>query len=100
MIENYALVSEGAILRDYTTPQYINDEHKRLVDIADSLYNLNIPVSEWGENPEFNYKELYAKYSAEFWELVLKDMHALDSQLDINKAGDLLAEYTMLVDGF
>ena len=80
MVE-YQLVSMGAIIRDYREPRYKNEEHKRLCDIADSLYNINIPVEEWGDNPEFNYKQLYKQYGEEFWTLVIKDMSAIDSQL-------------------
>ena len=87
----YALVSMGAILRDYIDPKYKDDKHKRLVDIADSLYNMNIPVSEWGDNPEYNYKKLYADMGEDFWRLVLQDMSAIDSQLVSHRHVDELA---------
>lgn len=90
----YALVSMGAILRDYIDPEYASDKHKRLVDIADSLYNMNIPVSEWGDNPEYNYKKLYADMGEDFWRLVLQDMHAIDSQLVSDRhVSELSADY-------
>lgn len=90
----YQLVSEGAILRDYIEPEYVSEEHKRLVDIADSLYNMNIPVSEWGDNPEYDYKKLYAEQGEEYWALVLKDMSAIDSQLTSEYHRDeLIGEY-------
>lgn len=94
----YALVSMGAILRDYAEPKYKDDKHKRLVDIADSLYNMNIPVSEWGDNPEYNYKKLYADMGEDFWRLVLQDMHAIDSQLVSDRhVEELLADYNDLL---
>ena len=90
----YQLVSEGAILRDYIDVEYLSDEHKRLVDIADSLYNINIPVEQWGDNPEFDYKKLYKEYGEEYWKLVLKDMSAIDSQLTSEYHRDeLIGEY-------
>lgn len=93
----YQAVSIGAILRDYEKPQYASEEHKRLVDIADSLYNINIPVSEWGDNPEFNYKDLYYSYDQEFWDLVLRDMGAIDSQISDHNIDDLREEYKELL---
>lgn len=95
---SYQLVSMGAILRDYISPKYINEEHEKLCDIADSLYNINIPVEEWRDNPEYDYKGLYKKYSAEFWELVLKDMSAIDSQLVGDRQRDeLIEDYEYMV---
>lgn len=91
---NYTLVSEGAILRDYITPEYINEEHERLVDIADTLYNANIPVEDWNDNPNYNYKALYNKYGKEYWDKVLKDMSAIDSQLTGDRQrDDLILDY-------
>lgn len=95
---NYQVVSVGAILRDYIDPKYINDEHKRLVDIADSLYNINIPVDKWNDNPEYNYKALYHKYdNGDFWTLVLKDMSAIDSQITEHNKQDLIDDYNYMV---
>ena len=93
----YQLVSEAVALRDYTTPTYLNEEHKRLVDIADCLYNANIPISEWNDSPEYDYKALYARYGDEYWNKVLKDISALDSQLTGNNAGELAEEYEGLL---
>lgn len=93
MIE-YQAVSMAVILRDYTENlPYINDEHKRLTDIADTLYNANIPVENWNNNPEFNYKELYNRYGKEFWDLVLKDVGAIDSQVNQYNIEDLKLDY-------
>lgn len=100
MAINYVLVSEAAILRDFTDPEYKNEEHKRLTDIADSLYNTNIPVSEWGDNPEYNYKELYKKYDdGKFWQLVLRDMAAIDDQATGSRyhTAELIEEYKELI---
>lgn len=89
----YNAVSVATMLRDYITPEYASDEHHRLCDIADSLYNTNIPVDKWNDNPEYNYKALYYKYGEEYWQKVLQDMGAIDSQLDTYNAGDLEEDY-------
>lgn len=89
----YDAVSVATMLRDYTEVDYVSDEHKRLCDIADSLYNLPIPVDKWEDNPEYNYKALYYEYGEEYWQKVLQDMGAIDSQLDTYNAGDLEDDY-------
>lgn len=94
----YQLVSEAVVLRDYQAPKYLNEEHKRLVDIADCLYNANIPVSEWNDNPEYDYKALYARYGEEYWKKVLKDISALDSQLNHYNVGELAEEYQEMLE--
>ena len=94
----YQAVSVGAMLRDYTDVEYASEEHRRLVDIADSLYNLNIPVEQWQDNPEFDYKELYNRYGKEYWSMVLKDMSAIDSQLTPYNRDDLEDEYTHILN--
>ena len=35
----YQAISVGAILRDYIKPDYANDTHRHLVDLADFIYN-------------------------------------------------------------
>ncbi len=73
----YQVVSMAVILRDIVKPKYINEEHKDLVDIADMFYNANL-------GPEYlkdEYKGLYERYGKEFFDLVLKDASAIDSQL-------------------
>ena len=87
----YMIVSEGAILRDYITPEYLNEDHKTLVDIADFLYNANL-------TPDYltaEAKAIYDSYGKEYWEKVLKDMEAIDSQLlnDTHK-NNLILDYT------
>lgn len=89
----YDAVSVATMLRDYISPEYVSDEHKRLCDIADSLYNLPIPVDKWNDNPEFNYKALYYEYGEEYWHKVLQDMGAIDSQLDTYNVDDLIDDY-------
>jgi len=88
---NYMLVSEGAILRDYITPEYLNEDHKMLVDIADFLYNANLGAEYL--KPEA--KKVYDNYGEEYWHKVLQDMGAIDSQLinDSHKK-DLILDYT------
>lgn len=74
----YQTVSMAVILRDITEPKYINMEHKNLVDIADFLYNANL-------GPEHlinEAKATYDEYGKEFWDKVLEDAGAIDSQLN------------------
>lgn len=89
----YQAVSVATMLRDYVAPEYVSDEHKRLCDVADSLYHLSIPVDEWNDNPEYNYKALYYEYGKEYWRKVLQDMSAIDSQLDTYNVDDLEDDY-------
>ena len=87
----YTIVSEGAILRDYITPEYLNEDHKTLVDIADFLYNANL-------TPDYltaEAKAIYDSYGKEYWEKVLKDMEAIDSQLlNDTHRNNLILDYT------
>lgn len=92
----YNAVSVATMLRDFTEVDYINGEHKRLCDIADSLYNLPIPVDKWEDNPEFNYKALYYEYGEEYWQKVLQDMSAIDSQIDPYNRYDLEDDYNYI----
>ena len=93
---DYTLVSMGAILRDYIEVQYKNKEHQMLCDIADYFYNATI-----SRNPEKEYvnllpeyQDLYIKYGADFFDKVLDDMYAIDSQVtNSNKARELEADY-------
>lgn len=92
---DYSLVSEAAILRDFVfKPGYINEEHEKLVDIADTLYNANIPVEEWNDNPDYDYKALYYKYGKEFFKKVLSKMADLDEMTRSGaEALDLAVDY-------
>ena len=87
----YTIVSEGAILRDYISPEYLNEDHKTLVDIADFLYNANL-------TPDYltaEAKAIYDSYGKEYWEKVLKDMEAIDSQLlNDTHRNNLILDYT------
>lgn len=88
----YTLVSMAAILRDYVdmSDAYKNTEHKRLVDIADSLYNVGMDPDEFLPA----YKELYFQYGKPYFDQVLDDMYALDSQLTSDvKVQELLDDY-------
>lgn len=88
------LTSEGAILRDWVKPEYLDEEHKMLCDIADCLYNANVSPEHLTENA----KKYYHDYGKNFFDYVLRDMGALDSQLtDSNKAQELLDEYRYLL---
>ena len=92
----YQLVSMAVNLRDYTDPEYKNDEHEKLVDIADSLYNAGIrPESFYDE-----YKQLYDRYGKEYFDKILKDAQAIDSQLtDDDKVNELYVEYVDKLGG-
>ena len=88
----YTLVSMAAILRDYVdmSDAYKNTEHKRLVDIADSLYNVGMDPDEFLPA----YKELYSQYGKPYFDQVLDDMYALDSQLTSDaKVQELIDDY-------
>lgn len=87
----YTLVSMAAILRDHIDPEYKNTEHEQLTDIADSLYNVGRSMVD-----EFKaeYKELYDKYGADYFDKVIEDMRALDDQVTSDaKVEELLADY-------
>lgn len=88
----YDLVSMLVALRDYISiddTDYINDEHRMLVDVADSLYNAGISVDEM--SPE--YQAVYNKYGKDFFDLVLDDVAALDTQITANNVNDLIEDY-------
>lgn len=92
---NYMLVSEAVILRDSREVKYLNDEHKMLVDIADFLYNANLGAEYL--KPEA--LEVYNRYGKEFWEKVLTDAGAIDSQIGSPVDYDELAdEYQTLME--
>lgn len=92
---NYTAVSMGAILRDYIEPKYLNDKHKDLCDIADCLYNTGLGTEYL--LPE--YKKLYDEYGKEFWDLVLRDMAGIDSQITESNIKYLIEDYDeMLVE--
>lgn len=87
---DYTLVSEGAILRDYIDVPYKNDEHKLLVDIADSMYNVGIDPDDFKDE----YKKVYKQYGDDYFTKVIQDMEALDSQLyNDSKVEELVADY-------
>ena len=86
----YDLVSMAAIIRDFDQPVYINDEHEKLVDIADSIYNTGISPEDMIDT----YRDLYYKYGESFWDEVLEDMIAIDGQLTSSeRENDLLLDY-------
>ena len=87
---DYTWVSMGAILRDYIRVMYKNKEHQMLCDIADSIYGPNIDPKDF--KPE--YKELYDQYGEAYFDKVIDDMAAIDSQVtDDRKARELQADY-------
>ena len=86
---SYQVISMAVILRDIEDGlHYIDEKHKKLVDIADALYNADISPEQL--KPE--YKELYNEQGEDFWEKVIKDASAIDSQVEGHE-NDLLLEY-------
>lgn len=87
----YDLVSTLVILRDWVDVDnaYLNNEHKSLVDIADFLYNSGLDADSL--QPE--YKSIYNKYGEEFFDKVIEDASAIDSQINHNNVNDLIADY-------
>jgi len=92
----YDVVSMPTILRDYIDPDYIDDEHKDLVDIADCLYNNGWQMKDCFY-PEA--KALFDRYGEDFWHLVLKDAEAIDGQLDGHDPDDLILDYMDYLSG-
>lgn len=70
------MVAMSTMLRDHTDMdgRYVNDEHKMLADIADTLYNANISPERL--LPE--YKALYDKYGPEYFNNILTRMGEID----------------------
>ena len=86
----YQLVSMAAIIRDFDDPKYKSKMHRDLTDIADSIYNVGISPDQMKDT----YKKLYYQYDKEYWDKVLHDMSAIDSQLTSQaKEEELLADY-------
>lgn len=87
---SYDLVSMAAILRDFERPKYLDKEHQLLTDIADSLYNVGVNPSDFGAE----YKDLYNQYGKSYWDKVIADMRAIDSQITSDRgARELAADY-------
>ena len=87
----YDLVSSFVILRDHINlddDNYINSEHRDLVDIADTLYNADVSIDDI--MPE--YKDLYIKYGKQYFDKVLDDIYAIDTQVNYNNINDFIAE--------
>lgn len=91
----YQLVSIPAVLRDWTDGLiYHNEKHLGLVNIADTLYNADVPATML----KAEYQQLHNEYSQDFWHLVLEDMHALDSQLTSQNVGQLIEDYNEMLN--
>lgn len=94
----YDLVSSFVILRDYADvdDSYVTDEHRDLVDIADSIYNADISVSDMSKK----YQDVYKKYGKAYFDKVLKDIRAIDSQIGSSSINDLVAEVNDKLSAF
>ena len=97
----YDLVSELVILRDYadTSDAYLNEEHKLLVDLADGLYN-NGWIDEIVSKMKSTYPDIFDKYGDDYFELILDDCRAIDSQIRPNNVQDLIDEYLAKAEEF
>lgn len=95
----YDLVSTFVILRDYADikDNYVSKEHELLCDIADALYNVGGSAAR-GFSGE--YKELYDEYGKAFFDKVLDDIYALDSQVTRDNVDDLVADVNAMLKGW
>lgn len=94
----YDLVSSFVILRDYANldDDYINEEHRMLVDVADSIYNADISVSDMSKK----YQDIYKKYGKSYFDKVLRDIRALDTQATSDNINDLIDEVNDKLSNF
>ena len=95
----YDLVSMLVIIRDFrdTDSAYVSDEHKKLVDIADAIYNNGSGMIDYMDD---DYKALYNKYGKKYFDLVIDDVEALDSQVSPSNINDLLDDYSERANSF
>ena len=85
------LISEGAILRDHISPGYISLLHEKIVDIADSLYNIGAGIIK---SFKCEYAALYNFFGSDYFKKVIEDMQAIDNQLTSDcKVAELIASY-------
>lgn len=95
----YDLVSSLVILRDWAevnSDDYVSDEHRQLVDIADFLYNADLPA----DNLKPEAKAVYDKYGESYFNKVLRDVSAIDSQISHNNVNDLIDEFNDKVNAY
>jgi hypothetical protein len=90
----YQLVSMAAMLRDYIDQDdqvYLDREHEKLTDIADSLYADVVTPDQFKDE----YQTLYKQYGPDYFAKVLEDMEAIDSQLTTDdKVDELWYDYS------
>lgn len=95
----YDLVSMLVVLRDWvdiSDDNYINSEHKALVDMSDAFYNMPLSIvsmDNLAEQMEPANQEIYNKYGKSYFYNVLKDASAIDSQISRSNVNDLIADY-------
>ena len=89
----YDLVSTLVVLRDWVDVDsaYLNNEHKLLVDIADFLYNSGLGVDYLKPKS----KLVYDKYGKNYFDEILNDIQALDTQVSSHNINDLIDDYTI-----
>ena len=84
-------ISECAILRDHISPGYISLLHEKIVDIADSLYNIGAGIIK---SFKCEYAALYNFFGSDYFKKVIEDMQAIDNQLTSDcKVAELIASY-------
>ena len=95
----YNLVSSFVVLRDYANldDNYVSEEHRLLTDIADSLYNVGGSAAR-GFTGE--YRELYDEYGKAYFDKVLDDIYALDSQISRDNVEDFVEEVNDLLSKY
>ena len=95
----YDLVSAFVILRDYADVEecYINEDHRLLVDIADAMYNVGKNVVDGFDD---GYTEIYNRYGKSYFNKVLADINALDSQVSRDNVNDLIADVNGRLSAF
>ena len=95
----YQLVSMAAMLRDYIDQDdqvYLDREHEKLTDIADSLYADVVTPDQFKDE----YQVLYKQYGPDYFAKVLEDMEAIDSQLTTDdKVNELWDDYSDRLNG-
>lgn len=93
------LVSAFVILRDYADVEdcYINEDHRLLVDIADAMYNVGKNVVDSFDD---EYMEIYNRYGKAYFNKVLADINALDSQVSRDNVNDLIADVNGRLSAF
>ena len=90
---NYTLVSMAAMLRDYGDPVYINETHEKLTNLADGLYHAGFTIEEYAQFLKDEYKPIFNEYGKDYFEKVIEDMAAIDTQLTHSNLDEFITDY-------